>query len=63
MTASAPGAAWRYELVLARAGQESRTFLYECRQLRDGLVLRSCKRRVGEGPQETIIRRHGSTFS
>ncbi|TBG85550.1 hypothetical protein ELG69_16295 [Rhizobium leguminosarum] len=65
VAASAPGKAWRYELVLQRAGRPSRTFTFECKRLEGSLktlFLRSCKKRVGDGPSEQVIRRHSIRF-
>ncbi|MGO7532753.1 hypothetical protein [Rhizobium leguminosarum] len=62
VTASEPGKAWRYELVFARHGSDTQTFVYECKPLKDEIYLRTCKRQIGDGPAETIVRRHCFRF-
>lgn len=65
ITASAPGKPWRYELVLERAGQESKTFVYECKPSRYGFkttYIRTCSLKIGKRPAEQILRRQCSRF-
>jgi hypothetical protein len=65
LTASAPGARWRYTLVLKRYGNPDCEFHYECTPLTGplrGLWLRTCKIRDGEKPLRTVARRHAMRF-
>ncbi|WP_172746648.1 hypothetical protein [Neorhizobium sp. T25_13] len=65
ITSSSPGKPWKYELCLSREGQDPVTFTYECRPLNGafkGVFLRTCKRKVGEGPSEIVSRRHCISF-
>lgn len=65
ITSSSPGKPWKYELCLSRDGHEPVTFTFECRPMDGGfkgVYLRTCKRRIGEGPSEFVSRRHCISF-
>lgn len=65
ISASRPGAPWRYTLRLSRYGQGAVEFSFECAALGGklrGLWLRTCRRRQDGAAPRTVLRRHALRY-
>jgi hypothetical protein len=65
LTASTPGEAWSYTLVLARHGKASHELRYDCKPLSGalrGLWARTCRLLVRGTPAKIVARRHALKF-
>lgn len=66
ISASQPGAPWRYTLTLSRHGKGLAVFTFECSPLKGrsrGIWSRTCKVRMSESAAKTILRRHAVRFA
>ncbi|HEY7810957.1 MAG TPA: hypothetical protein VIA98_11305 [Allosphingosinicella sp.] len=65
ISASRPGAPWRYTLRLSRHGKRAVEFRFECAALAGkwrGLWLRTCRMREDGSPARTALRRHALRY-
>lgn len=66
ISASRPGAPWRYTLTLSRHGKGAAIFTFECSPLKvksRGIWSRTCRVRTDGAAAKTILRRHAVRFT